>query len=70
MPGAVPLKKSTRIWLGVFAVSAAGAFVLGRVSGEDGCVATLLQLLAVTALLVLLIRGPSLSSASSFGAPP
>ncbi len=51
------LKKSTRNWLGVFVVSAAAAFVLGRVSPDAGCLLTMLQALAVAALLVLLGRG-------------
>lgn len=57
MRTAVSLNKSTRTWLGVFAVSAAGAFVLSRVSSEGGCLVTLLQAAAVVALLVLVARG-------------
>ncbi len=51
------LKKSTRVWLGLFAVSTAGAVILGRVSPDAGCLTTVLTLLAAVALLVLLGRG-------------
>lgn len=57
MRPAVPLKKSTRNWLGVLLVSSAAALVLGRVSEEDGCVVSILQALAAAAFLVLLVRG-------------
>ncbi len=51
------IKKSTRIWLALLAVSAVAAAVLGRVTPEAGCIVTLLWGLAASALLVLLIRG-------------
>jgi serine phosphatase RsbU (regulator of sigma subunit) len=54
---AVSLKKSTRLWLGLFAVSAAASAILHRVTPEAGCAATLLTALAVVAFLVLLGQG-------------
>jgi serine phosphatase RsbU (regulator of sigma subunit) len=57
MRTAVPVRKSTRNWIGVFAVSAAAAVILGRVRPDAGCLVTILQALAVAALLVLLERG-------------
>ena len=51
------LKKSTRVWLGVFAVSAVGATILHRVSPDAGCAPTLLTITAAVACLVLLGRG-------------
>ncbi len=51
------LKKSTRVWLGVFAVSAAGAAILHRVSPDAGCAPALLTVAAGVACLVLLGRG-------------
>jgi serine phosphatase RsbU (regulator of sigma subunit) len=57
MRGRVALRKSTRNWLGVFAASALGAAILERVTQDAGCLVTLLQALAVCALLVLCVRG-------------
>ncbi len=51
------LKKSTRVWLGVFAVSAAGSAILHQVLPEAGCVPALLTVVAVVAFFVLLGRG-------------
>lgn len=51
------LKKSTRVWLGVFALSAAAATILHRVSPDAGCAQALLTIAAVVAGLVLLGRG-------------
>ena len=52
------LRKSTRIWIGVFLVAAAGGALAQRLASDDaGCLVTLLQVLAVAALLVLLGRG-------------
>jgi serine phosphatase RsbU (regulator of sigma subunit) len=53
----VRLRKSTRTWIGVFLVAALGGALLERVAPEAGCVASILQALAVVALLVLLVRG-------------
>jgi len=53
----VSSRKSTRIWLGVFAVAAAASAILHRVSPDAGCATALLSVLAAVALLVLLVRG-------------
>ena len=51
------LRKSTRIWIGVFLIGAAGGALLERFQPEGGCTIGILQAAAVSALLVLLFRG-------------
>jgi sigma-B regulation protein RsbU (phosphoserine phosphatase) len=53
----VTLRRSTRIWLGVLAVCIAAQIVLHRVSDDSGCFGMFVAGLAVTACLVLLVRG-------------
>jgi serine phosphatase RsbU (regulator of sigma subunit) len=53
----VALKRRTKIWLIVFAGSAAASFIVEGVSGELGCLGSLTAALAVTAALVLLVSG-------------
>jgi serine phosphatase RsbU (regulator of sigma subunit) len=54
----VRLRKSTRIWIGVFLVAAAAGALLDRIASEDlGCLVSILQCAAVVAFLVLLVRG-------------
>jgi len=53
----VQLRKSTRIWLGILAVSVGALIVLKNVSGDSGCFGMFAAGLAVTACLVLLVRG-------------
>jgi serine phosphatase RsbU (regulator of sigma subunit) len=53
----VRLRKSTRIWIAVFLLSAGGGALLERLRPEGGCTVGLFQAAAVAALLVLLARG-------------
>jgi serine phosphatase RsbU (regulator of sigma subunit) len=53
----VTLKKRTKIWLIVFAGSAAATAILKAVSGDLGCLGSLTAALAVNAALVLLVFG-------------
>lgn len=53
----VPLKKRTKIWLIVFAGSAAATGILKAVRGDLGCLGSLTAALAVNAALVLLVFG-------------
>ena len=50
------LRKSTRIWIGVFLLSAGGGALLDRLVPEGGCIVGLLQGAAVISFLVLLSR--------------
>ncbi len=50
------LRKSTRIWLAIFAVGLAAAFLLERALPESGCFGAFAGLLASAAGLVLLFR--------------
>src|SRR6266498_2947805 len=53
----VTLKRRTKIWLIVFAGSAAATGTLKAVRGDLGCLGSLTAALAVTAALVLLAFG-------------
>lgn len=53
----VTLKKRTKIWLAVFAGSAAATGILKAVRGDLGCLGSLTAALAVNAALVLLVFG-------------
>jgi HAMP domain-containing protein len=53
----VALRKSTRIWIGVFLIAAAAGALLERILPEDqGCLVAILQCAALVAFLVLLGR--------------
>jgi serine phosphatase RsbU (regulator of sigma subunit) len=52
----VRLKKSTRIWIGVFLVSAACGALLERLLPEGGCTVGFFQLAAVVSFLILASR--------------
>ena len=51
------LRKSTRVWLIVFGVSCVAAIVLGATQADTGCGRALAVAIAITAALVLLVRG-------------
>ncbi|HEX4439198.1 MAG TPA: SpoIIE family protein phosphatase, partial [Thermoanaerobaculia bacterium] len=51
------LRKSTRIWLGILAISVAALIVLKNVSGDSGCFGLFAAGLAAIACFVLLVRG-------------
>ena len=53
----VTLKRRTKIWLIVFAGSAATTGILKAVRGDLGCLGSLIAALAVTGALVLLVSG-------------
>jgi hypothetical protein len=53
----VTVRKSTRVWLGVFAVSLAASVILHWLTGDSGCFGAFLAGVAVLACFVLAVRG-------------
>ena len=51
------VRKSTRVWLGVFAVSLAASVILHWLTGDSGCFGAFLAGVAVLACFVLAVRG-------------